>query len=109
MPQPNYEADELRRGNRRQFASDLLRNAAGVPGAALSMGTGMVAQAGAGLGTLAGMTADALRKTGRLTSLDPQAIEQFKQHGWSSLAPDMDAAAETVQGHGGQLHLCPGQ
>lgn len=79
-PVPVADADplapsNLRRENRQQLLSDILRNASGVPEAALTMGTGLADMAGSGLGTLAGMTKDRL----------------------SGKQPDLDAATETMQ------------
>jgi hypothetical protein len=51
----------LQAENRQRLLSDILRNAAGLPEAALTLGTGLVNQAGAGLGTLAGMAGSRLR------------------------------------------------
>lgn len=47
--------------NQRQFFGDLGRNAVGIGELGLSLGTGMVEQAGKGLGVTAGMLADRLR------------------------------------------------
>jgi hypothetical protein len=49
------------RENRQQLFADILRNAAGLPENALTLGTGLVAQAGTGLGTLAGMARQKLK------------------------------------------------
>lgn len=65
----------MRKENRAQLLSDILRNASGVPEAALTMGTGLVDMAGSGLGTLAGMAKDR----------------------FSGKQPDLDAATETMQ------------
>jgi hypothetical protein len=57
-----------------ELGTDLVRNAAGLPEAALSMGTGLAAQAGSGLGTAAGVVGSLVRGE----------------------KPDWDAAADTT-------------
>ena len=76
----------------KQFGSDIARNIGGLPEAGLTVGTSLLGQTGAGLGTLAGMTADVLRKIP-----DPGTFKRaIGGEGLKAYAPDVEAASEVI-------------
>lgn len=84
----------LRRENRQQLLSDILRNARGAPEAALTMGTALADMAGTGLGTLAGMAKQ--RLSGEDVNLD--AAAEGMQEGRFTYAPRTTGGQETLRG-----------
>lgn len=86
----------LRRENRALLFADILRNAAGIPEAALSLGTGLADMAGTGLGTLAGMAKQKL--SGEDVDLD--AAVDTVQEGKFTYAPRSEPGKEFARGLG---------
>jgi hypothetical protein len=86
----------LRKQNRQQLLSDILRNARGVPEAALTMGTGLADMAGTGLGTLAGMARSKLKGE----PVDMDAAAEGMQAGKFTYAPRTEGGQEFARGLG---------
>jgi hypothetical protein len=84
----------LRKQNRQQLLSDVLRNARGMGEAALTMGTGLADMAGTGLGTLAGMGVSKLR--GDAPNLD--AAAEGMQAGKFTYQPRTEGGQEALRG-----------
>jgi hypothetical protein len=84
----------LRRQNRQQLLSDVLRNARGAPEAALTMGTALADMAGTGLGTLAGMAKQKLSGE----DVDLGAATDTLQEGKFTYAPRSEGGKETLRG-----------
>lgn len=84
----------LRRQNRQQLLSDVLRNARGAPEAALTMGTALADMAGTGLGTLAGMAKQKLSGE----DVDLGAATDTLQEGKFTYAPRSEGGQETLRG-----------
>jgi hypothetical protein len=84
----------LKGGNRRQLLADILRNTAGIPEAALTLGSGLADLAGTGLGTLAGMGASKAR--GEPVALG--AASEGMQAGKFTFAPRSEGGQEFGRG-----------
>jgi hypothetical protein len=87
-------ANPYARENRSQLFADILRNARGLPEAALTMGTSLADMAGTGLGTLAGMGMQKLR--GEKPDLD--AATETLQEGRFTYRPRSEGGQEVLRG-----------
>lgn len=82
----------------RQFYEDMAANVAGLPDLALTMGTGLVSQAGTGLGVGAGMLKQKL--TGEDVDLEAATDTIEDNAGKFTFAPKTEAAQNVAEGMG---------